>query len=182
MRKSVNIKQHLRDYQALLALVDQLGGCVQQKYAAHIACKKGCDLCCRNLSIFPVEALSLALALQQLPSTMQQRIHQKAAAAISDMSCPLLEEQACTLYAFRPIICRTHGLPLRTVYNRRQSIGFCQHNFKNLATIPDDAIINLDPINRTLAAVNAVLVSEVAPVRRLPERLSIAEAIQTELG
>lgn len=182
MRKSASIKHHLTDYHALLVQVDQLGGRVQQKYAAHIACKKGCDLCCRNLSIFPVEALSLVLALQHLPSAMQQRIHQKAATAISDMSCPLLDDQVCTLYAFRPIICRTHGLPLRTVYNRRQSIGFCQHNFRNLATIPDDAIINLDPINRTLAAVNAVLVSDVAPVLRLPERLSIAAAIQTELG
>jgi Fe-S-cluster containining protein len=174
------LKSHLHKcliaYGELLATVDRILDRIQRRYSAHIACRKGCACGCRNLTIFPIEALSLIRALQDLPAEASARIRKRAATA-SFWDCPLLEDQACDLYPFRPLICRTHGFPLQTTYNDRLSIGYCRHNFKNMPSIPEDAVVDLDQINGELRTINASAVSEMASVRQLPDRLSIAEAV-----
>jgi Fe-S-cluster containining protein len=171
-----DIDKFLVPYRNLLATIDRLLERIRRRYSAHIACTKGCPCGCRNLSIFPVEALYLAIALRELPAQAAARIQERAAAA-SFWDCPLLEDQACSLYPFRPIICRTHGFPLQTVYNGRPAIGHCRHNFKNMSSIPADAIIDLDSINAQLRAINTTAVTEMAPDQQLPDRLSIANAV-----
>ena len=174
------LKSHLHKrlipYGNLLAAVDRTLNGIRRRYSAHIACRKGCACGCRNLSIFPIEALSLTRAIQNLPAGAAARIRQRAAAA-SLWECPALEDRACSLYPFRPLICRTHGFPLQTIYNQRLSIGYCRHNFKNIPAIPDDAVVDLDQINGALRTINASAVSEMASVLQLPDRLSIAEAV-----
>ena len=166
----------LTPYRDLLNSVDRLLYRIGRRYSAQIACHRGCSCGCRNLSIFPIEALFLANALQNLLAEPAARIRRRAVTA-SFWECPLLEDRACYLYAFRPVICRTHGFPLQTIYNERVSIGYCRHNFKNMSSIPDDAVIDLDHINGALRTINASAVSELAHVLRLPDRLSIAEAL-----
>ena len=163
-------------YRDLLSTVDRLICRIRHRYSAQIACHKGCDCGCRNLSIFPIEALSLANALQDQPARTAAGIHERAANA-SFWDCPLLEDRACTLYAFRPLICRTHGFPLQTIYNQRVLICHCRHNFKNMSSIPDDAVIDLDHFNGALRIINSSAVSEMAQTLKLPDRLSIADAL-----
>jgi Fe-S-cluster containining protein len=179
LKASVDIHTCLRNYRSLLTRVDRLLDSVRRRYPGHIACHKGCDCGCRNISVFPIEALSLVRAIQDLPGGAGAKIRRRAAAA-SFWDCPLLEDRACRLYPFRPVICRTHGFPLQTHYNGQPSIGYCRHNFKDLPSIPADAVIDLDTINGTLRTMNAIYVAELAHVRQLPERLSIAEAILVE--
>jgi len=163
-------------YRDLLTTVDRLLYRIRHRYSAQIACHKGCACGCRNLSIFPIEALSLANALQDLPAGTVAGMRKRAAAA-SFWDCPLLEDRACNLYAFRPLICRTHGFALQTIYNQQLSIGHCRHNFKNMSPIPDDAVIDLDHINGALRAINSSAVSEMPHALQLPDRLSIADAL-----
>lgn len=163
-------------YRDLLTTIDQRLDCIRRRYSAQIACHKGCNCGCRNLSIFPIESLSLARAMQDLPAGTAARIRKRAANA-SVWECPLLEDRACKLYAFRPVICRTHGFPLQTIYNQQLSIGHCRHNFKNMASIPDDAVIDLDRINGALRTINASAVSEMTHVLQLQDRLTIAESL-----
>ncbi len=115
------------------------------------------------------------MAVQELPAEKAAALRQRAN-ILSIWDCPLLEDGACGLYPFRPIICRTHGFPLQTIYNGQSSIGCCRRNFNNRPSIPDDAIIELDPINSLLRAVNASAVAAMA--LQMPERLSIAAAVQ----
>jgi Fe-S-cluster containining protein len=173
------INKRLMDYRRLVDRVDRMVHRIRRKYSVHIACHKGCACGCRNLSIWPIEALSLSGALQDLPLPVIATIRKRAAAA-SFWDCPLLQEGACSLYAFRPIICRTHGYPLLTHYQGEPSIGYCRHNFKSISSIPADAIIDLDKINGTLRAINASAVGEPGRVLQLPDRLSISEAILLE--
>ena len=173
-------KSHLNEclipYRELLTAVDRLLDRIRQRYPAQIACRKGCACGCRNLSIFPIEALSLNHALEKLPPGTAAAIRERAA-TVSFWDCPLLEDRACILYAFRPLICITHGFPMQTIYHHQVSIGHCRHNFKNISTIPDDAIIDLDHINAALRTINASAVREMTGNRQLPGRLSIAEAL-----
>jgi hypothetical protein len=176
LKCAVGINNCLLNYRHLLARVDKLLGSIQRKYSGHIVCHKGCGCGCRNISIFPIEALSLADALQAQPKAVIAKVRSRAASA-SFWDCPLMEDRACSMYASRPIICRTHGFPLQTIYNERLSIGYCHHNFKNMSSIPDDAVIDLDHINGTLRAINASAVNKLGHVLQLPDRLSTAEAI-----
>lgn len=169
----------LGNYRRLIDRVDHVCRQIQKAHAAQIACEKGCaGNCCRiYLSIFAVEAVSLAIALKKLPREMVCHIRQKARHTNSFGPCPLLEEGACLMYASRLIICRTHGLPMCTEYRGHRSIGYCRKNFRNLDPIPDDAVIDLDFLNKKLATVNRLFFNEYSGRIRLSARFSIGEAL-----
>ena len=166
----------LTDYDRLVARVDAVVLRIRRKYDAQIACHKGCACGCRNLSVMPIEALSLSGAVQDLPEGLRSKILKHASTA-SFWDCPVLEDGACSLYAYRPIICRTHGYPLLTYYQGKPSVGYCRHNFKNIPSIPADAVIDLEKINSALRVINASAVAERFHRQQLPDRLSISEAI-----
>ena len=170
-------------YQRLVARVDNACRLIQERYADHIACQKGCaGNCCRiHLAVFPVEAVWLAGALKKLPREMVRHIRHNASHANTFGPCPLLEEGACRMYASRLIICRTHGLPMLTEYRGNRFIGACQKNFRNIDPIPDDAVMNLDDLNNKLAAVNRLFVDELADRIQLSPRISIGQALMLDL-
>jgi len=85
------------------------------------------------------------------------------------------------MYGSRLVICRTHGLPMLSEYRGIRSIGFCQKNFQNIDPIPEDAVIDLDRINHTLAAVNCMFMDELTAGMRLTDRLFIAKALLLDL-
>ncbi|MCM2357759.1 MAG: YkgJ family cysteine cluster protein [Geobacteraceae bacterium] len=169
------------NYRDLLARVDHLCRTITGEFAAQLACRPGCAGCCRHISLFPVEAVALAAALGRLPVEQAAAIRARAGRALPDGPCPLLGDGLCLLYETRPIICRTHGLPLLTALEGKRSIDFCPLNFRGLDSLPGSAVIDLDRLNTTLAAINALFVTEFfgdAPPEQ--ERLSIAEALLIE--
>ncbi len=180
LKPTGDINKSLMVYRRLVVRVDRMVHYIRRKYSVHIACHKGCACGCRNLSILPIEALSLYGALQDLPWPLIATIR-KRAAAVSIWDCPLQRKGACSLYAFRPIICRTYGYPLLTHYQGRSSIGYCRHNFKKMPSIPADAVIDLEKINGRLRVINASALGEADRILQLPDRLSISKAIMLEL-
>jgi Fe-S-cluster containining protein len=177
-----DIDRHLANYRTLVERVDLLSQGIEAEFRGQIACRRGCDACCRHLSLFWVEGMALAQALAGLPGAAAGRIRARARRAAADGPCPLLEAGACQLYAARPIICRTHGLPLLVGEPGERRIDYCPENFRGIDTLPAGAVIDLERLNSTLAAVNALFVSEVFPDRPPgQERLSIAEALLREL-
>jgi hypothetical protein len=84
----------------------------------------------------------------------------------------------CVLYLARPIICRTHGLPVLARSENAQFVDFCPRNFTLAETIPGHLIIDLDQLNTTLVAINALFVSSYFTENPPPtERLTIADAL-----
>jgi hypothetical protein len=92
--------QALKDYQKLIAEVDSDCRRIVSRHKDQIACTKGCaGNCCRiHISVYPVEAVSLALALQELTPEMRRRIQHKARHTNSFGHCPLLEDGASRMY------------------------------------------------------------------------------------
>lgn len=171
----------LHSYRDLLAKVDLLRGKIEGEFAGHLACRAGCDGCCRHISVFRVEALALAAALNDLPAEEAGRIRERARRSSADTPCPLLEGGICLLYEARPIICRTHGLPLLTIREGKRAVDFCPMNFQGLDSLPGSAVIDLDRLNTVLAAINALFVAQLPQgVPPEKERLSIAEALAVE--
>lgn len=171
--------ENLRNYLALIAKVDDLCQRTTARFQDEIACRRGCAGCCQHISVFPVEARAMATALANLPNTDAEHIRDRARGAGADAPCPLLEDGICLLYAARPLICRTHGLPVLTRQAGAPSVDFCPENFRGIATLPGNAVLDLDRLNETLAAINALFIAEVRNEGTTPpERLTIAAALR----
>jgi uncharacterized protein len=168
----------LLNYRNFVDKVDNLCRKIEAEYYEQLVCRKGCDGCCLHFSLFWVEAVNLAAALTELPEGRVAKIREKARSATAEGSCPLLENGSCLLYSHRPIICRTHGLPILTREDDKPAIDFCPKNFRGVESLPGHAVIDLDRLNTLLTVINARFVSEF--FRDKPptqDRLTIAEAL-----
>jgi uncharacterized protein len=148
-----------RYYRQLLEQVDKWTAEMVQRYKAHLACKKGCDLCCqRKFSVSTVEAYNIASLFRQLPVAVQKDVRKKKS------SCRFLVGGACSVYEARPVICRTYGLPsLHRNEKNEAEISWCELNFTN---VPDefgfqaDGIIDLDTLNAKISGVSSLFLKE----------------------
>ena len=163
----------LDNYRALLLRVDDMCSQTATRFDSQISCRPGCDACCRHLSIFAVEAAALHQALCQLSERDADVIRRAAAAASPGSPCPLLQGGLCLLYQARPIICRTHGLPLLINRDGASGIDFCPENFRGATSIPGSAVIDLERLNATLATINSLFLRSFPG----PERLTMAQAL-----
>jgi hypothetical protein len=169
----------LIEYELLVADIDQRCREILDRFENQINCVRGCKgNCCRiHLSISAVEAYRLSIALGAYPRHRRTKIQASAARATTAGPCPLLDRGACSMYADRLLLCRTHGLPMRHRYRGISSVGCCQKNFRQLPAIPDDACIDLDRLNIRLAAINRRFLSEYWRRPSLKQRYLIGEAL-----
>jgi len=168
----------LQNYHNLVGKIDSLCSGVMTQCAESISCRKGCDSCCRHFSLFWVEAVNLAAFVTTLPQQQADFLRSRAKTLADQDVCPLLVDGACAVYAARPIICRTHGLPILTRLETTLSVDFCPKNFTQAHTIPGHLVIDLDSLNNTLVAINALFVSRYFNGSSPPtERLAIADAL-----
>jgi Fe-S-cluster containining protein len=167
----------LANYRQLVSRIDELATRIVDRFGDQISCRSGCSGCCRHLTLFPVEAAALLAAVAKLPAP-DQNLFPPGDGTGSDSPCPLLHDDRCLAYAARPIICRTHGLPLLTTAEGERRIDYCPENFRDATSLPGDGIIDLETLNRTLVAVNARFLQDTAAsVFAARERFSIAEIV-----
>jgi len=176
-------KKHkwITDYRALRKKVDDIARSLSREHAAHLLCKKGCDLCCMDYSILPVEFYSI---LEELKSndfkTENPHLNEKS----SDV-CIFLKDHACTIYESRPLICRTHGLPLLyTNDDGEWELSTCELNFRdfNFEKFSEKNTFSQDKFNSKLFLLNREFIVEfkgeehfgefdMIPLKKLAEKL-----------
>jgi len=116
-------------YFSLQSQVDQLSHQLEKIHKPHLVCKMGCDLCCMDYSIFPVEFYTIAENLSK------QNLKLDLTAVKNNESCVFLKDHKCTIYTERPIICRTHGLPFLYVNEDEEwELSACELNFTEYDT------------------------------------------------
>lgn len=93
-------------YLALRKEIGRRSEYLEDAHIKHINCKNGCDLCCMDYSIFPVEFYFILSELKKKQRDPDWKNKENGKA------CVFLKNSSCTIYNHRPIICRTHGLPL----------------------------------------------------------------------
>lgn len=120
-------------------------------------CAAGCDRCChQRFSVFEVEAAPIRGALAELAlrdPALRDRIRRQGHDPDAS-ACALLVDGRCSVYAERPLICRSHGLPI-AVPDRDEPDGplrldHCPLNFRDQPA-PRASVLVLDAINRPLA-------------------------------
>ena len=177
------------EYRELTTRVDEICGELFALHAPRIACRKGCSECCTNIAILPVEWHALSLFIRDTGVTVGSPRNRAV--------CPLLVRNACSVYPARPIICRTHGLPLVFQVETYDSYGrcvespepeerltWCDLNFRGIceedldAVFSRDAVIDMSGIDRLLETINAKFLASAEGVRyRGRDRLSMTEGI-----
>lgn len=167
----------LDNYRQMLARVNDLCQGIEGTLKNHISCSEGCSSCCKIITLFPVEAAYLNTALESLPADQAEVILHYVEQHPSGDNCPLLQDNRCLLYAARPVICRTHGLPILYLENSEKWVDCCPRNFVQCHSLPGTAIIDLERLNSLLVAVNAHFLSQFNLPEDFPERLTITEAV-----
>jgi uncharacterized protein len=142
-----------------------------------VTCHAGCADCCRHrFTVTAIEAEVVAEGLASLPS--ETRAALAARASSPDDACPALEADGrCAVYAFRPVICRTHGLPIRFTAAGPRSLPVldaCPRNFqgRDLAALPADVILDQATVSTILGALDAARADEEG--RERGERVDLA--------
>jgi Fe-S-cluster containining protein len=171
----------LENYRELIKSLDSHAAGITDIYGEHMDCRKGCDGCCRHLSVFWVEGFALFDALRKAPKARADIVRRKIAHGATSLECPLLEDHVCLLYEARPVICRTHGLPLMNEYQSGPEIHCCPKNFQNFQALPGDAVLDMEMVNSSLATINSLFVEDFFAESRKPaeERLEISEFLSS---
>lgn len=165
--------QQLKNYHRLLDKVDQLCEGISHLLGTALTCHEGCDSCCIAISVFPVEAAALIEAAGKLPPEQYQQLKRHLGQPQSEGRCPLLSEEGrCLLYQARPIICRTHGLPiLITDDDGQRRVDICPRNGQGIEQLPGEALIDLERLNELLVSVNVLYLREFGI--KVPERVEL---------
>jgi Fe-S-cluster containining protein len=150
-------------YRELTAKVDAFFARVIARHAADMRCGSGCDACCRTrLTITGVEAEAMRAHVASMPAAARARLAEIARRPFdpSDMRCAALEDDGrCLVYDGRPVVCRSHGAPIR-LYGEAEGrrlpmIDACPKNFTaGPARADADCILDQETLSATLIAVD----------------------------
>ena len=162
----------IQDYHQLLAALDAEIVRIGEMHAATLSCGPRCSSCCQAFSVLPIEAACLQKAIAGLPSASQLRLEHNLAQ--DPARCPLLIDALCSIYAARPVICRTQGLPLAYVDEEREAIevSACPLNFPDEYAFTPENLLFMDGFNSRLSELNRIWCHEqgLPPDRRIPLR------------
>ncbi len=148
-------------YHELTEEVDRTIAQLSTRLQNFLRCAPGCSSCCRSFSVFPLEAALIREQREKAPRPQQPQ-----------QSCPLLVEQRCSVYAQRPLICRTQGLPIAYVdeISEQIEVSACPLNFSSDHPFELDDLFFIDPFNARLAALNTTYCEHggLPPEARIP--------------
>ena len=168
---------------ALFAKLDAFFAAAHAREGEAITCRAGCADCCRRcFTVTGLEAEVIREGLTALPSARREELAQRARTGDSEVCAALDPDGRCAIYAHRPVICRTHGLPIRftTEHNGRSLpvVDACPKNFtgQDLAAVSPASVMDQTTLSTILGALDTAHATETSRPRG--ERVAIAELLE----
>lgn len=155
--------------------VDDFFADVSDRVGDAMACQSGCHACCQpGLTVCDVEAEALDAAIRALSEAELDSLRGRVAAPAAERCVLLDREGLCSVYAARPLVCRSQGLPLRyepgtlaeaqiLAQGHDAEVAWCLLNFREGPPGAAD-ILDAQRVDQTLALINRSETSE--PLRR----------------
>ena len=148
---------HRAPYAALVAKVDAFVERVTARHAAELACRPGCASCCHTrLSVAAVEADAIAAWADGQPAAVRAAIAAGARRAAPERCAALDDDDRCRIYPARPLVCRSHGVPIRLHERGLPVVTACHLNFtaRGPAAADADCVLDQTLVSTTLGVID----------------------------
>ena len=138
----------------LHAKVDAFFTRVESRHGGDMQCQTGCSDCCHaRLTVTGVEAAAIRAELVSWDAPRRTALAANAAASLSDRCAALDPNGRCLIYAARPLVCRSHGAPIRLGPGSLPVLPACGKNF--LTTSPDaDCVLDQGTLSTIVLAID----------------------------
>ena len=125
---------------------------VAERHGSDMQCATGCSDCCHvRLTITEVEAAAIRAHVAAWPA---ERLRALAITGPPEHCAALDSAGKCKIYHARPLVCRSHGVPIRLGRGSLPVVQACHRNF--VRTEPDpDCILDQATLSATLFAIDA---------------------------
>jgi len=153
----------------LASKVDEFFTRVHAAHGAAMQCGDGCSQCCSTrFSVTLVEAARIAQGLSMLSEDMRRRLRDRAISGDPTKCAALDDDGHCEIYEYRPLICRSHGAPIRHVAKHEGHslpiVECCPLNFDEgaaLDDVPETDVFDQTTMSTIIGAVDAAYSAEV---------------------
>jgi Fe-S-cluster containining protein len=137
-------------YKEFLKIFDQRLSEYFSAQKEYIHCKKGCSLCCEK-GDYHLSSLELEYLMQgyiNIDNSLKKEIQENIKNMEKGGVCPFLVNKECSVYEYRPIICRVHGLSY--LKNDIALVPYCVNSGLNYAKVYKNGEIGTEPIKENL--------------------------------
>lgn len=147
----------LERYSSLLEKIDIKIKRLEKKHRFFLTCHSGCSSCCKvPRTVLPIEAEYIRKYAKLDPMVYSDILTN----AEKNNNCPFLIDDVCAIYKYRPIICRTHGLPLLYYFDHShiKAVTHCELNFiEHGGSFQRSDILDMETINSELRQISELL-------------------------
>lgn len=153
----------LQNYKELLSRIDGKFLEIRSRNEESFACRSGCHGCCKpDLTVNSLEAEHIRSHLESQPELRKEVLELEEAGPHQGLRCRFLRANgSCSIYEVRPVVCRSHGAPLKVrVKEQGQGQGVlrkdvCPLNFQDrvLEELPSVDFLDLDTLNTLLTVI-----------------------------
>ena len=143
------------DYKVFLKDLDERLQKYFELHKEHINCCLGCSSCCET-GDYPLSQIELEYLMQgfaNLSDGNKIQVQNNIKNIVKGGACPFLINKKCSIYPFRPIICRVHGLAY-LCSDGVVKVPYCAKDGKNYTTVYKDGEIEINPIKENLDTQN----------------------------
>ena len=156
--------------------LDNLDKKLEEYFSAHkefIHCKPGCSSCCEK-GDYPLSKIELEYLMQgfiSLDDETKIRVQNNIKNIEKGRTCPFLINKKCSIYSYRPIVCRVHGLAYICKENVVK-VPYCVNEGKNYASVYKDGEITINPVLENLDTQNVLKDFDFGEIRNLCDWLN----------
>ena len=156
------------DYKNFLDSLDKRLNEYFELHKEHINCCLGCSSCCET-GDYPMSQIELEYLMQgyaQLSDKDKVTVQNNIKNIVKGGACPFLIDKKCSVYAFRPVICRVHGLAYLCAGDVVK-VPYCANEGKNYNKVYKDGEIEINPIKENLDTQNLLKDFNFGEIRNL---------------
>lgn len=173
------------NYTQLLGKVEALFHAVVSRHPVRFSCAKGCYGCCQpGLTVFSVEMAYINSWIEK-NKDVALKIKDTSQMLMDPSFCRLLDKNGdCSIYEARPMICRSHGMPISWAENgadqsSAEERDVCPLNFQgvDLNSLDRSDVLSLDKLNVLLSLIDRQFDPDNAGARHTLDELA---AIDTQ--
>ena len=156
------------NYKNFLDQLDKRLSLYSELHNKFIKCKKGCSICCEK-GDYPLSQLELEYLMQgfialnnEEKNIVKNNINQMKKGG----KCPFLVNNECSVYTYRPIICRVYGIAYLCAKNIVKT-PYCVNEGLNYSEVYKDGEIIINPIKENLDTPTLLKEFEFGEIRNL---------------